>query len=118
MNFTLFLLLMQNQIRIYHWQTKSFAEHKAFDGAYEAIGDLADRFMEAHMGRYGRKEEATPLPLTNYTDGNYADMIDKFISVLENEFPKHLNELDTDLLNIRDEILGELNKLKYLLTLK
>jgi len=25
---------------------------------------------------------------------------------------------DTDLLNIRDEILGEFNKLKYLLTLK
>jgi hypothetical protein len=25
---------------------------------------------------------------------------------------------DTDLLNLRDEMLGEINKLKYLLTLK
>jgi hypothetical protein len=28
-----------------------------------------------------------------------------------------LEESDTDLLNLRDEMLGELNKLKYLLTL-
>jgi hypothetical protein len=29
-----------------------------------------------------------------------------------------LEESDTDLLNIRDEMLAELNKLKYLLTLE
>jgi hypothetical protein len=39
------------------------------------------------------------------------------------EFLIHLNnvydrEMDSDLLNIRDEILGKFNKLKYLLTLK
>jgi hypothetical protein len=29
-----------------------------------------------------------------------------------------LDEVDTDLLNIRDEMLGEVNKLSYLLTLE
>jgi hypothetical protein len=28
------------------------------------------------------------------------------------------DKMDTDLLNIRDEIMADLNKLKYLLTLK
>jgi hypothetical protein len=29
-----------------------------------------------------------------------------------------LDEVDTDLLNIRDEMIGEVNKLSYLLTLE
>jgi len=36
---------------------------------------------------------------------------------LVNELPKSLEESDTDLFNIRDEMLAQLNKLKYLLTL-
>jgi hypothetical protein len=35
-----------------------------------------------------------------------------------NELNEHLDDEDTNLLNIRDEIIGELNRLKYLLTLK
>jgi hypothetical protein len=38
---------------------------------------------------------------------------------LINELPTMLDSAkDTDLLNIRDEILGSVNKTKYLLTLK
>jgi hypothetical protein len=36
---------------------------------------------------------------------------------LVTELPKQLKPEDTNLLNIRDEMLGELQKLKYLLTL-
>jgi hypothetical protein len=35
-----------------------------------------------------------------------------------NELDEHLGDEDTNLTNIRDEIIGELNQLKYLLTLK
>jgi hypothetical protein len=45
-------------------------------------------------------------------------VIDAYIDVLTQDLPQYLNENDTDLLNIRDEMVGELNKLKYLLTLK
>jgi hypothetical protein len=34
------------------------------------------------------------------------------------QMSEQLDSSDTDLLNIRDEILGELNKLSYLLTLE
>ena len=43
--------------------------------------------------------------------------INDIIEFLTVEIPKVIKEEDTDLLNIRDEILAELNKLKYLLTL-
>jgi hypothetical protein len=35
-----------------------------------------------------------------------------------NELDEKLDDDDTNLFNIRDEIVGELNQLKYLLTLK
>jgi hypothetical protein len=37
---------------------------------------------------------------------------------LQNDLPEELEKTDTDLLNIRDEMLGLLNKTKYLLLLK
>ena len=48
----------------------------------------------------------------------FANEINKYIDYLVSELPKGLEESDTDLLNIRDEMLSELNKLKYLLTLE
>ena len=31
------MLTLQNQLRIFHWQTKSYAEHKALGAAYKAL---------------------------------------------------------------------------------
>jgi len=45
-------------------------------------------------------------------------LIDVFIEFLQNDLPEELEKTDTDLLNIRDEMLGLLNKTKYLLLLK
>ena len=114
------LLTLHNQLKIHHWQTKSYAEHKALDKAYGAFSDLIDQFIETLMGKYGRvkSESGFKIELVNYEDLNTVDFVDKYIEYLIKEVPKGLEETDTDLLNIRDEMLGELNKLKYLLTLQ
>ena len=36
----------QQQFRILHWQTKSFARHKAYGKFYDTFGDLMDKFIE------------------------------------------------------------------------
>jgi hypothetical protein len=112
-------LTLQNQLRIYHWETESYAEHKALGNAYETLDDLIDSFMEIHIGKYKRPVASDKFNITlfNYAD-NFKDNIDAYIEVLEDKIPQALNEKDTDLLNIRDEMLGALNQLKYLLTLK
>jgi hypothetical protein len=86
----------------------------------EVLIDLTDKFMEEYMGKYGRC----------YFDGGYGtirvyninDMdIQKFVMHhidIFNELDEKLDDNDTNLFNIRDEIVGELNQLKYLLTLK
>lgn len=113
-------LQAKQQYQIYHWQTTSYAEHKAFDDIYDSLGALIDKFMEAYMGKYGRviPSKDFTVPLTNYSKENVFKTTDGFIGFLINTVPSLLKGQDTDLLNIRDEMLGDLNKLKYLLTLK
>lgn len=114
------LLTLHNQLKIHHWQTKSYAEHQALGSAYTEFSDLIDTFIETLMGKYGRvySKSGFKIELSNYQDLNVVDFVDKYVDYLVNELPKGLEESDTDLLNIRDEMLGELNKLKYLLTLQ
>lgn len=111
------LIQMEQQMRIFHWQTKSFARHSAFGGIYGTLGDLIDKFAEAWMGRNGRVRVSAPIELQDI-GGDVEGIVDGYISELI-AFTDILDpQRDTDLLNIRDEILGEFNKLKYLLTLK
>lgn len=119
MNFVQALLTTTHQLHVYHWQTDSYAAHQAFGGAYDAIDGLMDRFVEVFMGKYGKvaSKGGFDIKLANITDKKPDDFINDIIEFLTVEIPKVLKEEDTDLLNIRDEILAELNKLKYLLTL-
>lgn len=114
------LLEFQTQIRILHWQTKSFARHKAYDFAYTELNELLDTFVEVYQGKYPRIQVAdTPaIELNDLNDLELNNYISSFILVLAETIPKKLEKTDTDLLNIRDEILGLVHKLKYLLTLK
>ena len=113
------LIEMEQQLRILHWQTKSFARHEAYGKIYGDLGDLIDTFMESYMGEYGRFELTDGnIQLRNLDEMTIGPTIDEYIDFLVS-FKDQLDpERDTDLLNIRDEILGNMKKLKYLLTLK
>jgi hypothetical protein len=118
MNLVEFFLTIQNQLKIYHWQTESHAEHKALDKTYNKFTDLSDKFIETYMGKYGRPKakDSFKINLINYSD-DFKSSITSYIDVLVEDFPKAFKEKDTDLLNIRDEMLGTLNQLMYLLSL-
>jgi len=112
------LVQFQQQLRIFHWQTDSYAQHKAFGKIYESLDDLVDSFVEKYMGTFGRSKPTTTfvLELKPLSTSNVDIAIQHFIDYLKdmnNEIPDN-----TDLLNIRDEILGEIHQLKYLLSLK
>lgn len=114
-------LWFQNQVKIFHWQTFSYAEHKAFDGLYSSLVDGIDDFVETFQGKYGRitSSSAFSFKLQNYGDTSYQGSIDFFINYLINDLPTVLDsKKDSDLLNIRDSILGDVNQTKYLLSLK
>lgn len=115
-----FLLGLQLQMKINHWQTKGYARHESFGNFYNSLSELIDTFVESAMGKYGRftlDEETKTIQLSNLSELDMKGMIstvrDAFVQMSE-----QLDSSDTDLLNIRDEMLGELNKLSYLLTLE
>jgi hypothetical protein len=120
MNFVQVLLTTTHQLHVYHWQTDSYAAHQAFGQAYDALDGLMDQFVEVFMGKYGKvaTKGGFNISLSNITDKKPGEFIDSVIDFLTNELPKSLKDNDSDLLNIRDEMIAELNKLKYLLTLE
>lgn len=115
-----FFLGLQNQIKINHWQTKSYARHKAFGDYYEAMDGLIDQFVEAAIGKYGRfqlSDETKTLELNNLSDLDVKGLLETVKKALI-QIGEQLAPEDTDLVNLRDEMLQETNKLLYLLTLK
>ena len=115
-----FFLQLQSQLRVLHWQTKSFAEHKALGKAYEGLDGLIDQFVEIHTAKYGSTLGNPNFNFTvnNYKDSNSLGVINHAIYYLTHEMPQKLDATqDTDLLNIRDEMVGVLNQTKYLLRL-
>jgi hypothetical protein len=120
MNFLSILLQLQNQLRIYHWQTDSYAAHKALGNAYEDLDESIDSFIEEFMGKYGklRSDKGFNITLKNIDESDINNVINTAIEFLSKQLPTLLQKDDTNLLNIRDEMLGILQRLKYLLTLK
>ena len=111
------LVQITQQLRIFHWQTPSYSAHKAFGKTYDTVSDLIDTFIETYMGVYGRAK-----PTVTYNIELKSLVNDEVVNNVLNEFIVYLKSMSeeiesTDLLNIRDSILGEINTLKYLLTL-
>ncbi len=121
MNILSAMLEFQNQVKIFHWQTYGYAEHKTFGELYDSLSGHIDEFVEVFMGKYGRivAKDSFVLTLQNYKSISPLESMNNFISFLSSDLPSQLDSTkDTDLLNIRDEILGDVNKTKYLITLK
>jgi hypothetical protein len=113
------LMQMQNQYKILHWQTMSFSQHESFDKIVSSLSENIDEFIETYMGKYGRVIAAGTfnINLANYKDTDFVALTNNYIEFLIG-LSNVLDKIqDSDLLNIRDEILGSLNQLKYLLTL-
>jgi hypothetical protein len=108
---------MRSQIKLYHWQTRSFSEHEATDDLVTALDTNIDKFIEVYMGRYGRPYIKKTLPVKNLTVTGIRSFITKSDEWLASSLPRMLKKTDSDLLNIRDEILADLNQIKYLFTL-
>ena len=113
------LLQMQNQIRIFHWQTKSYSAHKALGKAYESLDGLIDSFIETAMGRteVDLKDGNIKLELFDINNLSLNEALETYKGFLSEMTAKLSPETDTDLLNIRDEMLGVINQTLYLLKL-
>ncbi len=123
-NIVIMFLQMLNTVKLYHWKTYSHSQHKATDELYTNLNSNIDTFVETMLGKTGgrvnlAKQKTLPLlAIENIND--FKKEVSKYKSFLINMSKD--SELNTssnsDILNIRDEILGNLNQFTYLLTFK
>ena len=109
------LTYFQEQIHLLHWQTNSYAEHKALGSLYEYIQDFKDELIEKLMGYTGKKPAVYKLEPLSISTSNV--VVDELLS-----FAKSLKEYGEmnyyqDVCNLSDSLSGKATKTKYLLTL-
>ncbi len=124
-------LEMLNTIKIYHWSTLSYPTHKATDELHEKMSELVDSFIEKYIGHLSRRSEGgsstTGVPIfkkgaaavVGFCECKSLEIfcrkLDEYISYMEG-LTKRLDGY-TDLVNIRDEMVGAMAQALYLLRL-
>ena len=117
----LFFLHLRDQIKLYHWQTRVYARHIATDKMLKKLEKEIDSYVEIYIGKYGRPKingKNASITLQNLSEAGATRMIVAAVKYLQGPLTKTLQPSDTDLMNIRDEIIADLNQLLYLFTLK
>jgi hypothetical protein len=113
------LMKFQTAMKIHHWQTKSFAHHKASDALLDSLSDLVDRFMESLQGSHGDRlafgGQEYMFPVCDVSDEYAGQMIARLRAWLLRDLPA-LVQLDSGLTNIRDEMVSALDTTQYLFT--
>ena len=116
------IVLMVNfqlQMKVFHWQTTSYAQHMAFGAIYDYLDGAIDKFVEMLQGRSDRINfDDAGLKIQKLTDEAVNGSVEEFGKLLVSLSSYFDTKADSDLLNLRDKMLGEINKLKFLLSLK
>ena len=117
-NIVKILFHMSLNIKLYHWQTTSFAEHKATDELFLSLLPLIDQFMEIYIGKYSRPRfnKDVSVRISEYSSDSFVELLNNYIEFLKNDINKYMSSDDTELVNIRDEMLGLFYKTLYLFT--
>lgn len=118
------MLELLTLLRLYHWNTLSYATHKATGDLYDGLSDKVDEYVETMIGKSDSKYRINMSNYKRLTINGVSSNVDmertikSFIKMLVN-FHSHLPQtFYSDVNNIKDDIVGSLNKYLYLLTLK
>lgn len=115
------MLLM---IKLFHWKTTCFATHKATDELYTKLNANMDSFIEVLLGKTGLRIDLMSNKSIKLMDLSSQESLKReiesyksyLVNLNDNKAMKQMT--NTDLFNIRDSILGDLNQFLYLLTFK
>lgn len=112
-------LEMMDTVKLYHWKTKSYSEHEASDKLHENLEGSTDKFIEVLQGKCRQRINLVNNRI-NLIDIQDSDSLNEKIF----EYRSFLIDLDiflnpkkdSDLMSIRDDILGSINQFLYFLS--
>ena len=116
-------LEMLNTIKIYHWSTLSYPTHKATDELHEKMSELVDSFIEKYIAitgtplfHHGRGKQSIPFYECKSLE-DYRKKLQDYKRFLVSFNKNVLHQEATELLSIRDDMLGEIDQALYSLRL-
>jgi len=121
---TVVFLEMLMMVKLFHWKTSSYATHKATDKLYTKLNENIDSFIEILLGKSGSRIDLMSNKQIKLIDLSNQEALKReieafkgyLISLNDNKAMQSMS--NTDLFNIRDTILGDMNQFLYLLTFK
>lgn len=105
---------MLHVVKLHHWRTHDYSVHKATDNLHEALSEQVDSFVEKLLGSKHTRSNLTDLRMRSY---NTLPALKQRVEYYKRYLRGMPASLGTDLLNIRDELLGSLNQFSYMLSL-
>lgn len=105
---------MLHAVKLHHWRTHDYSVHKATDNLHEALSEQVDSFVEKLLGSKNTRSNLTDLHMRAY---NTLPALKRRVEYYKRYLRGMPASLGTDLLNIRDELLGSLNQFSYMLSL-
>ena len=121
---TVKFLEMLLMVKLFHWRTHSFATHKATDELYTKLNANIDSFIEVLLGKSGLRTDLLSNKNIRLVDLTSQESLKREIEGFKgylvglNDSKAMKQMTNTDLFNVRDTILGDLNQFLYLLTFK
>lgn len=115
------MLTVRNNIKLYHFSTSVYSRHAATCAFVDKADELIDTFVETYSARYGKPQVGSvlSLELAVFTDAEALLYLENFATFLVTELPKSLNaKTDSDLLNVRDELLSLVHQTLYLFSFR
>lgn len=114
-------LEMLNMVKLYHWKTHSYAQHKATDDLYASLNSDVDKFIEVLLGKDPKRIKMMEKKIELIDPVNVTDFKSRIYEYREflMDMNIHFNETrDSDLLSIRDDLLADINQFLYLMTFR
>ena len=132
---------IESNVKVYHWQTKSYSRHKSTDNFLLKVLPLMDQMIEVLLGIFPSvksslskglstmpvkvrviTEHSSKNALSNELSNELSNGIyeEETIVKMSNELVSQLNTFEsrgitqTSVLNIRDSIVGEIKQMLYL----
>jgi hypothetical protein len=110
------LQLIDVKLELFHHNTKSFSQHKAFDDIYEAFDWYKDDLIEKIIGYTGDRYTSVKVDAT-YSDSTGLEIVNDLQNLSQTLATFAETNKYADLKNISDSLSGLSAKLNYLLTL-
>ena len=116
--FLIKLMGLRDQLRMNHWQTKSYAEHKMTDDLMESLTEFIDTIGEIALGIFGRpnintvSNEISDIALVS--SSNVINQLDSFTKEMLEEYKITEHE---SMIATLGELDATVKKFKFLCTL-